>query len=107
VRRGETANLRFPVKDADGDPITLTGSTVKFRVATSRSATTYLIDITSGGQLSFVNVDGTADAVQVALTTENTDQAEGRYYGECQVTTGGNVKVVAAFKFVILDSITN
>ena len=108
IRRGETATFVFPVKDAAGAAINCSGASIKFRIAAKRTLSDYVINIASGsGQLSLVNVSGTNDGIQVALTETDTKQTPGKYHSEIKVTLAGNAKVTAEWTTVILDSLTD
>jgi len=84
---GDTKQLVITVKDADGDAVSITGSSIKWQCARSLGKASVLSKTTSSGiQIT----DGANGVFVVTLSPSDTESLVGNYYHESQITFSDN-----------------
>lgn len=107
--QAESRILRIPITDADGDPVTLTGATVRWEVYRNVEGTiTTVLAKTTSDDIALYNAAGTNDGIQITLApADTTSLATGNFTHECRVTdSSGNQDVVFIGKMTLYASQT-
>jgi hypothetical protein len=90
--RGDDATLVISVKNADGSPKNLTGSTaIRWAMSRSPSDDVALISKTLGSGVSYIDQIGGVFQVQIAAA-DTEDLSPRSYYHEAEVTDASNRK---------------
>lgn len=80
---GDTKTLVVYVKDADGDPVNISGATIKWQAARSHGKASVITKSTSSG---ITISDGPNGIFSVTLNPSDTESLSGTYAHEAQVT---------------------
>ena len=103
MAQGEATEIRIPVvSDATGLPLTLTGASVTFVIATSVGQSA-LVTKTVGAGIALATTDAADDTIVVTLAPEDTDDLTGEYGWEVAIT-GLQAGVVAFGALTIAPS---
>lgn len=102
---GDTATIRIPVVDGEGQPVDLTGASARWWVAKSVNATAaadIYVKKASGAGLS-IEISTAGSAVVITLAPGDTEgKAAGTFYHECEVVdANGNISTVTIGKFIL------
>ena len=99
--QGEDKTLRIPIVDGDGDPVNLTGSTVRWEMF--KPTADPVAVKTTGDGITLYNAAGTNDGIQIEIDpADTTDVTDGEYSHECRVTDGAGNKAVVFVGLVTL-----
>lgn len=100
---GDTKKLQYTVLDENDDPVNLTNATINWWLAESATSTAILTKTTADD----ISITDAANGVfQVTINPADTQNLEGRYYHEAEVTDdAGNVATVAVGVIKINPSI--
>lgn len=107
MHQAENKTLRVPIVDADGDPQTLTGATVRWEVF--RGTTSILTKTSSDGSnpITLYNAAGTNDGVSIPIVPADTTGLTPREYShECRATLAGVQLVLFSGKLTLKYSET-
>lgn len=102
---GDTATIRIPVVDGEGQPVDLTGATARWWVGKNVSATAdadIYVKKASGAGLS-IEISTAGSVVVITLEPGDTEgKAAGTFYHECEVVdASGNISTVTIGKFIL------
>ena len=101
---GDTKLLEITVLDQDGDPVDLTGATVKWQMAKKVTSDTPVLSKEIGSGVVIMNP--TAGRFDISLQPADTAAIKGAYYHEAEITeSGGDVATVLAGTITILPDL--
>lgn len=102
-KRKEAKTVRLTIKDANGDPISVSAATLTFGVKRLKSDSSYIIEIADG---TFDKTLAASGIVTFPLSATNLDQNPALYVGELKIHfSGSNIDKSADIDFTIINPV--
>jgi hypothetical protein len=96
---GDTKVLEVTVLDGDGEPVDITGTTIRWQLARLATDDTPLITKSVGDGIAIV--DGAAGRFDVTLDPEDTAELGGSYYYEAEIDDADVISTVLSGRATI------